>query len=315
MTARTAIGLLLASVLTVFTWGGRQSSQGAAEAARRQFWSDELIFSARDESGDQILIEIGLHRKQDERSGEFHHYYDLSIIAGGMAVSRDESFMHAGHAVPARGFLGKFENIPHPDHSSRESYRLDVSTDGHELSIAFEDLSGDFIVKNTLDYTKYVSEAPARLILNGREIRARGLATKIYSSDYSQHIFFPGYDTLQSETSYLVVWDEQGGMTLVDKSRVSGSSERYASHTWILRKDPRGAMRKAFEAEVVRTTDGDRSREWLVSIPELEGLQLRVVPVMASLRDAGEGMASGELAREDLRSTLHGRYGHHRYNH
>jgi len=72
----------------------------------------------------------------------------------------------------------------------------------------------------------------------------------IYSTDYTDSLYFEGLNELDSESVQLILWDSQGAFYMMDQSRVENNNPKYRSHFWGLKKDIEGNLNKIFRGEL-----------------------------------------------------------------
>src|SRR6185436_3495960 len=88
------------------------------------------------------------------------------------------------------------------------------------ITATLPNFNGDFLEKNTIDYTKYLSEGDGQITINGQSYQMHAMVAKIYTPFYDKYVFFKGYDTLSSLAQYLVLWDKDGNFYVIDDSKV-----------------------------------------------------------------------------------------------
>ncbi len=307
-----AIGLACSAVIVNFypytvCWSDCQ----AAITQEKTFFSDDLIVHSQDSTGKPILIEMSLNRK---KIGDFFlHYYYVNMSIGELQKNDVISFQSQSHDVEAHDFLKQFSNTKAPDLSTRESFALTYDHDPISLQITTQDLVGDFITKNSLEYTRYVNEGEATIIISGKDYQARIATVQSYSNDYSKYVYFDGYDSLQSLAQFFVLWDEKQNFYLIDKSEVYSDNQYYKPHTWVLYKDAvtKGAN-KVFSAQIITNKKGGTSLSWDINIPELNSqisLQSKSI-----FNGTTKGVVQGTIIRNDFTGKVGGYYSDTEYN-
>lgn len=291
-----------------------RADASAGEPERRRFFSEDIVISGQDESGKDFLLSLMFCRKEDSKSSTFLHYRFASLIYDTVNFDLTDSFSDVHAEEVPHGFLESFRLRGAEDLSTRESYSLTVSIGGKTMKIEIPELQGEFLIKNTPDYTKYSSDSPASVQIDGKTLNFRAYVERIYSSDYSTYVFFPGHGKTRSETHSFVLWDELGNLLVLDTSQVGEDNPSYRSHTWVLSKNRKlGVLRKAFEAHVA-FRDDPSGGEWNISVPPLEVKKLHLKILVPKKGRADEGMVKGEIEIGGERHSVSGYYAHHSYH-
>lgn len=309
----------LLAVLAIFIFSNPVVSFGdraisPAEPSRR-FFSDDIVLFGQGPDGKDFFLDLNFNRKEDVQLATFQHYRFASLIYNETNESLTESIPDPNFQEVPSGFLQKFENKIAADLSARESYSFTVNIAGTQIRAEIDGLQGDFIVKNSPEYTRYVSEGKAIVQLGSQTFSVHAIITKIYSSDYDKYIFPPGDKTLKSETQVLNLWDEAGNFYLIDQTRVKSYSPSYKSHTWVLFKNAdQQYLRKAFDAEIIFKTLNNTAFSWDISLPTLNKEFFKLQVATAKTKNPEEGIAKGILNIANKEIKVGGLYFHHVYN-
>lgn len=281
------------------------------EKPGKHFFADELIFVANDGEKD-VIIHLDLNRKELEE-GIYMHYYWAQLAYSDL-VSKDYVYFEDEHPqvstqMNTQKLFTHFEAKNFEDLSSRENYSLAFTLGDYDVEVDLANLEGDFLIKNSLEYTKYISEGVATITVDGQRYEGRGLVSKIYSSDYSKYIFFDGYENIQNVTHNFMVWDAEGNFYALDLTEVMNDNPYYTSHHWILFKNAQTAARnKAFRAEIVfeKETNGT-PKSWHVTVPQLnQDFQLQPAIVWNNENQRFEGVVQGLVEDDDTKSEIKG---------
>lgn len=280
---------------------------------QRNYSGQELIISGVDPQGNPLLIQAQISRAQIPLTGKFTHYYDIHLTYRDTneSVYRDE--VRSTDEIAPLGALTAYEHLAHPDLSARESFRFTVSVGKTTALVEITGLEGDFLIKNTREYTKYISVGAARVTIGNVSFDADASAEVAYSTDFAPLVFFPGHETLTSETHVITAWDDRHNFYMVDISSVPQPTPAYMPHTWVLMKTAStGARYRAFSASTHFTGGRDGAVDWQVSVPELDHLAFSIHDAVRSNARPGEGMLTGTVTRDsDSPHTLHGVFLHH----
>ena len=278
-----------------------------------RFFSDELVLSGEDEDGEPISVVVYLARRESD-DGFYYHNYDLDFYYDGEHREYKDAFRSASSAVdPDLKFFDAFENELFEDLSTRETYASEFDLEGRGVFVNVSGLVGDFITKNALEYTRYMSVGEAQVEIDGQMLELSAALEKIYSSDSSKYVYFDGFKELILNVNQFTIWDEDGNFYLIDNSEVFSDLEDYKSHSWVLYKDFEGNMQKFFEAEV-EFHPGKESM-WKVSLPDLDReITVMTDQVLNLKRNTGSvfGYMEYELVGADelVRKEVHGFFTH-----
>ncbi len=234
-----------------------------------KYFRDRLTLTNQDATENPWMVEVDLNRKEQSRN-RFIHYYSATLFQDGKQQTIKTNFYSKNPKIKADKFLQKFENQMFDDLSTRETYALSMEIEGKKIEIELENMDGDFITKNDITYTRYLSAGTANVTINGQTFKANAALEKAYSSDHSKYVFFPGLDKLKSRTYRFLIWDQDHNFYLLDNSTVSEESPYYRPHTWILYKNFAPEYTQKVFAADIEFTETDEEKIWDVSVPELD---------------------------------------------
>ncbi|HYV33459.1 MAG TPA: hypothetical protein VE973_01245 [Candidatus Limnocylindria bacterium] len=275
----------------------------------RRFFSDELILFGQTESQKPFLLHLDLNRKRV--TGSYTHYYFADLVYEGNHNQLYTSFTNDSQEAQPHDFLSSFSSSIATDLSSRESYKLNFDKDNLHLTANLNNFNGDFIEKNTIDYTKYISEGDGQVTINGKSYTMHAMLSKIYSPFYDKYIFFKGYDNLNSLAQFLVLWDSDGNFYALDDSQVAQDLPEYKSHTWVLYKNKQsGFTKKAFSANVQAEQHNFVPQKWSINIPDFDS-NLELAPIDFVSKNIG--VASGTVTTASGTKTLNGFFSFTKY--
>lgn len=236
----------------------------ASNEKKLRYLRDQVILS-----GDNILISLGLNRKE-LADGKFIHYYSATLYKDGKTYTEYQDSYHPEKEVKTNNFLTDFKNEYFEDLSTRESYEFTTNIEDNIIQVEINGLEGDFITKNDINYTRYLSIGTANVEINGQKFKLNASLEKSYAADHSEYLFFDGYEDLSSRTYKFDLWDREGNFYLIDQSEISAETAYYRPHTWVLYKNaPENSMQKAFSAEIKFQEEGEL-KNWQISVANLD---------------------------------------------
>jgi len=234
-----------------------------------KFFQDTLIIASEDISDvDRFVLEVELNRKEVS-VGKFVHFYTANLFQHGERKQSKTNFYADSETLEPNAFLLSFENAIFDDLSTRETYAFSLAIDEEQVRVVLDDLNGDFITKNNLAYTRYLSAGTGTLFLGDKSIRVNAALEKIYSNDHGQYLYFPGVNELESTTHRFLVWDEENNFYLLDMSTVREDNPYYRAHTWVLYKNATQEYSQKFFSAKLDFQDRGATKAWDIYIPGL----------------------------------------------
>lgn len=231
-----------------------------------EYYRDSFTLLSHDSKGDTILMDMDFSRK--EKEDRFIHYYSGTLWYAGSGEDFNVQFYSEETEPQADEFLTAYTSEPFADLSARATHEVSISTYYGPISFKVE-TEGDFLTKDSLDYTRFSSTNPVTLTFGDETFPAQVLWETAYSNDYTKSVFFEGRDLLDSQTHLFSLWDEDGNFYHIDQTTVDGNETKYTDHTWILRKDSATkSSQKSFEATIVLNETGAKIEltEWATTI-------------------------------------------------
>lgn len=251
------LGSLLYSNSSIFNKNPNPSPENISLKENHRFYSDRFVISGKDDNDSPFLLDLNLIRRENI-DRVYDHYYFGDIVHG----SKTEQFYEKGispeYEVLEDLFIKNFQRNKNPDNSARDIYDFSFSQGGKKYKIQTKELVSDFIIKNEPEYTSYVSAGKVSLFIDSREYDMNLMHQVIYSTDYTDSLYFEGLDELDSDSVQLILWDSQGEFYMMDQSRVENSNPKYQSHFWGLKKDIEGNLKKIFRGEIQKENIGNR---------------------------------------------------------
>lgn len=283
----------------------RQCPKYCNDLPNRHFFSDDINVFAKDDQGKPFFLQLSLNRKQLQ-DGTYIHYYMSDLKYDVFSINKNIDFLLNSSEIPSKDFFSFYKNTMFSDLSTREIYDFTMTSDNQKIDAHFTDLNGDFIVRNTPEYTKYISLGDADIRFNGKNLKGHVFISKIYSSDYSKYIFFDGYDKIALRTHFLMLWDNAGNFYLVDSTKTQNAMYNYKSHTWVLYKDKKeNFMKKAFDAKIDFIQKESKPVSWNIQISDIDNIQLSLNPYALFINNE-EGILKGNVIRLGEISDVYG---------
>lgn len=273
-----------------------------------QFRSDTLFFYAT--GTDQLYVEVDLNRKQSP-NGTYLHYYYLHARVAEKDIVEYVTFTSSSSVPQAKDFVRSLTQSQAADASTRRAYAGSIVLDGNIFTFSTDTFEGDFITKDSPNYTRLqsIEEAAVSYISATRTVAV--MQEAVYAEDYREAIFFPSQRELEAITHQFVLWDEVGNFYLLDNSEVFSDTPAYPSHTWLLYKESETDLKdKSFTAEITRQAIMGVWDPWQISMPEFGEANVFLRPVHTidhnNLQSRDRTLVTGTINDESGSRTISG---------
>ncbi len=248
-----------------FQQAGQKSS-----SENKNYFYDRLIVSGKDTDGEQFAM-VFEGSRQELKEHLYGHTYSVSILYKNKVYKDFSVFNGALPSIQANQFVKNFSSTITPE-VSNETYHFVFDLKDKIFTFDIKNLASDFLVKNTLEYLRYVSSGTVEINVGGVSSTLPIMVDKVLSDNGSVPTL-QGYDPRYTSHS-LVVWDERGRFYHIDISKVLSENIPYASHTWVLYKNPSGITQKSFNAQLDFT--GGKVPQWKINLPDIENSSIQV---------------------------------------
>jgi len=209
---------------------------------------DDSILVLTEETPSRAFL-ITATRKQTN-SG-FQQSTRVSFFDGQTWVRKQTGQTYADNGIHTNNFIRSWNLGYHPSRVLRQSVRGEFMVNNQRILVDLPNLANEMTVRSLPGYTKFLSEGPATVEINGQKVAAKGLYTRIYSMNANDIQF---YDTpFGLRTDWVAFWDEQGNFYHADRTNVAVPTSKYQTHQLALLKTAQGSVTTGFEVGV---TDG-----------------------------------------------------------
>lgn len=258
---------------------------------KQQYLYDRIIVSGRDKENKPLLI-LFEGSRQELKNYLFGHSYTVNILYKDRVYSDYALFNSSSSSIQTHKFITHFSHLTTPE-LPIEAYEFSLYLKDKRFALSLSDLNGDFLIKNRLDYLRYVSSGKARVEIESESIEGRVMVDRVLSEDAAVPTL-QGYNPKYMSHS-IALWDEEGNFYHLDKSEVFTPNIPYASHTWVLYKNNQGESKKIYEAEVNFNQEGDAPL-WKINIPLLNTeLNFRLNTFLKEGRNNFIGFVEGKV--------------------
>lgn len=233
------------------------------KSQKKDYFYDRIIITGKDNEGQDFSL-LFEGSRQEMKEFLFGHTYSVSILYKDKLYKDFSVFNAASPLIQSNQFVKSFSNsssIQLPE----ESYEFSFSLKDKDFTVKLKNLESDFLVKNSLDYIRYVSPGKAEITVDNNTFESGVMVDKVLSND-SAIPTLEGFDPKYTSHS-IVFWDDRGRFYHIDNSEVYTPNIPYTSHTWILYKDEKGIIKKAYKTEL--TFSYDKKAVWNILLPDI----------------------------------------------
>ncbi|MEI6221391.1 MAG: hypothetical protein WCP97_01365 [bacterium] len=273
-------------------WEGNPSAQ-------RNFRGTMLIVSGKDSQGRDMVFQAELNRKQEADKGGYLHYYWFHGLVAGEHISKSQNSYRDKVAITTGELVSQYDTYIASDFSSREKIEATfLLNEGKKLSLHVQGFQGDFIIKNTPEYTEYVDLGTATVDYGGETIPARACLFSIASMDYSVALF-PFREGKEIATVHeFWLWDDEGDFYVIGKGIVNNPVPRRASHELSLyREEATGKREKGFQVGLDFSQQQGKIN-WNIALPDLHGDTFTLEAANPITANQDRGLVRGVLKKK-----------------
>ena len=275
-------------------WFQQYRPQGTAAGSSLQYYFyDRLVFQGKDKNGQPVTLLFEGSRR--ELSGFYGHSYSAEAVYRGQAYDDYTSFTYPVSNLTANDFVKQFTHTK-ANELPEESYAFTLVMGGKKFGITIPHVGADFLVKNNLEYLRYVSAAPATITIDGEKISARVMIDRVLSTN-APLVTLQGYPDIKNTTHSIVFWDERGNFYHVDTSKVYTPNVPYYTHTWILYKNADGTTKQSQVIDITVHNSKSDTPNWDIALPEMNNakIALKISKLVEKNSDGFSGIVEGEM--------------------
>jgi hypothetical protein len=282
----------------------RYTSSSIPTTTVRYYFYDRLILHGFDKERKPFLLYFDGSRKQ--LNGIYGHTYSAYLVYQGRVYQDYTSFTSSSSTLVRSGFLLDLVHTK-PNELPEESYSLTLSLQGKKITAQIPHVQAEFLVKNNLEYLRYVSPTTATVTIDNERIETNVMVDRVLSTDAALVTLedFPG---IKNRTHSIVFWDERQNFYHLDSSEVFTPNVPYYPHTWILYKNSDGTMRQSQTSTVHLTPPQSSSPEWSLSLPELNHADavIKVIRFTDRGNNSFSGIVEGSITDSFGTRKVHG---------
>lgn len=237
-----------------------------AIVGQNNYFYDRIIVSGVDGQNKNFLLSFEAVRSQGAASS-YTHGYNATILYDGKTYIGGDGFDSPSSSIKAGGLVTSY-TWQSPSQLPTESGIVSLSVQGKAVSLELSGLNSDFLVKNKLNYFRYISSGKAHIVFDGQSFEGNVMVDKVLSND-KRVPTLGGYSPKRVSHS-IALWDDEGRFYHFDLSEVFEKNDLYQSHQWILFKDIlNGGVQKFYRSDLRFKTSKDGAM-WNITVPEMD---------------------------------------------
>jgi hypothetical protein len=275
----------------------------------KKLFYHRIILFGKDTNGETFSNTFYFIRQQ-KSSEQYSHTYTLLHLHGKTKRTLWTSEMQKDEEIQTDYYIPQFEIDKFEDLSTREEYIIQTKIDEITYDIDIKGIEGDFLVKNSPDYLRYVSSGTATVKpSNGSEFIVNAMVDQYIVYDYTISIFFEGREELVNTTHSLTLWDQDNNFYHLDITDVENDDLPYKTHRWILFKDfTTGGKFKAFEAELEFVQANNAPSRWIITVPDLDNKIIEIDATEFINNKKLDGTVSGRVYNSTGEKLISGQF-------
>ncbi|MBP9758380.1 hypothetical protein KBD45_01685 [Candidatus Dojkabacteria bacterium] len=271
----------------------------------KNYFYHRIILFGEDENKSPLLFKFQLSRKQTSRN-EYDHFYNLTLFKRNETIKEDDVFKNTSDQVALNKLFTNFKISKNSGQTTEETYKFDAKIENEIYTITIDGIQGDFVVKDTNDYIRIMSEGSATIEQGGKTYKTRALVDRILSNDYTKSIFFEGREKLSHVTHSIALWDETSEFYLIDFTQSNSPDLPYESHKWVIHKNKDGYTNKIFDGELDFVQNEFGFPEgWDINLKDLNNTQINLTATDYFGGGYDMGLLKGTIkdATDQIKST------------
>lgn len=209
------------------------------------YHKDRLIvyFSTPEQANNILLVEL---TRYSVFPYVYQHQYTAKVINEQTGTEKNQEFKSFSNTVTEKDFVTHFSN-DNQYNLLDEDYALEVDIDGNHYSIDLQNLTGDFLINNSLERFTYLNLGTTTITINNRTYDASYSLNKTASTDISKTTL---QDDISGSGNSIFLADNQGGVYTIDMTEVDSGAGEYDSHNWTAYKNGHILQKEANVADL-----------------------------------------------------------------
>ena len=220
------------------------TTQGNTEALRfkagNHYFDDTVMAITMDTPRQAIVATM----TRTEENSTYLHNTRVSYFDGTTWTRKKTSQVSSNPNLSQNEFIKQWNIGIDKTRVLKEQINGEISTDGNTIEFFSANLQNEMSIRSLPGYTKYMSESPGQLTINGTMHPAKILYTRIYSMDTDAIQFYD--QPIGLTTDWLAFWDTAGNFYHVDATSVTVPTPIYQTHSLGIYKNALGSITKTF---------------------------------------------------------------------
>jgi hypothetical protein len=213
------------------------------------FYMSDTFFLVAKNPKHQTLIAMVTRKDQDD--GSVTQTSRVSYFDGDTWTRDVQTQSQEDLSISPNDLVTSWDNSIDSSRVLKERTQGSIRINKNNLTFDTQELINQIPLRSLPEYTKFMAEGDGSLVINGQQVEAHALQTRIYSFNDTQ---IPRYDpALGITTDWLAFWDEAGNFYHVDATEVAKPSAIYESHQIVVQKAANSTISQLFSVDIQKT--------------------------------------------------------------
>ena len=235
------IGLVLAGVFAYLLLGNSV------------YFSDRLFVVYKDANNKSQAIMIALTRYNTIPHLYEYHYRASWVGHDSAVVWKDYEYRSFASIFKPVDFIKKIINTNN-ENILEENYAISIELDNKKIDIDLKQMTGDFLINNSLDRFTYINMGTTTVVIDGRSYPASFVLNKSASMNYIKSM---REQAVAARGMVAFFSDLAGELFYTDITTVFEEKSRYMSHAWVLNKNGKTLKKDTGEKIVLASNTKD----------------------------------------------------------
>lgn len=264
------------------------------------FFSDRLFVLYKDDNNNSNVLMIKL-TKYNIFPHFYHYEYIVSLTGKNTkTILKEYEYNSIKNNFKATDFIKNIINTNN-ENILNEDYAMSLNINNKKIDIDLRDMTGDFLINNTLERLTYVNMGSSTIMIDGIKYKADFVLNKTASVSYRQLILDQSVDARGTAVFFS---DMSGGLYYVDISHVFEEGSKYMSHAWALNKNEQ-ILKKDVGEKVVLVSNNKGSV--VFNLPAFNNARVKLDKVADfSFRKTSYNLLEGELVDDNGEKIIAG---------
>jgi hypothetical protein len=215
----------------------------------KHYFDDTIIMISKDIPHYTIAASIG----RSETNNGYTETTRLSYFDGQNWVRKVDSQVTKDSGMEKNALLKQWSIAYDPSRVLKQSVNAEFTLDSTKIAIDTNTLENEIGMRSLPGYTKFMSRSDGILTINGTDLAAYVLYTRIYSLNAADIQFYDA--PLGVTTDWIALWDTDGNFYHIDKTSVQKPTPLYQTHEIAVYENAQHSVTKSFSVKASRDSE------------------------------------------------------------